>query len=123
MIDKRNKTTIREHLNSAKRIQIARNCVKSLAKLLGCEPNSVKIEGNISYIDFKQNKSSLTIPFNSVVWQMANKIVFTGVDYLYMHKDLSEVARQLCTAGYEDAKDAIAACCIRRKNTLFDIVY
>lgn len=121
------KSTIREHLNGAKHIQIARNCMKHLAKLLGCKPNSVSIEGNTSYIDFEQNKSSLTIPFISdklVVWQMANKIMFSGLDGSRIAPtNLDGAAKELCMRGYEDPERAIAARCIRRKSIVFDLEF
>lgn len=124
MLNNKTRMTIREHLNSAKHIKIARKCMKRLAELLGCKSNSVKIEGNTSYDDFQRNTASLTMPIISdklFVWQFANKIIFTGINDRYTLKDLNDAAKELCTAGYKNANDAIAACCITRKSILFDI--
>lgn len=109
--------TIEENLKTEKRIQIARNCMKRLAKLLGREPDSVKIKENASCIDFNRNDTQLSIPRIShhekialSVWQDANKIMFSGLD---------DAAKELCMAGYEDPESAIAACCARRKCIVF----
>lgn len=100
---------IEDHLNSKNHIRIAQICMKRLAKLLGCKPDSVKIEGNTSYFDFERDAASMNI------WQSANKIIFMSFNEYKCNDDMSEAARQLCMAGYYDAKSAIAANCMKHK--------
>lgn len=79
------KRTIKEHLNGERHIQIAQKCMKRLAGLLGCRPDSLKIEGNTSYIDFRKDETLIIPLFPNVgpfgqsvlaIWHTANKIMF-----------------------------------------------
>lgn len=115
--------TIKNHLNSENHIRIARSIVKHLAGLLGCSPDSVKIEGNTSYIDFNQSVPlSIQCISNGnspamAVWQTANEIAYPCAD----DDEIASITNVLNMAGYDDAESFIAKRCLKRKTVLFDI--